>query len=187
MRARGVRDYHDRKVVSFLEEDGERFITPSRSWVATCQEMEAAQDRVSKQAYKSFLPTKERLVQMVKGERITGNTHGVLYPMSQSVVRLGRKNARIDEGYNEVALLNREEVEGRYGGKIEVVDSVCHGEAFAVVINNTSEAIKLPAGTLQMAVRPAISIPTVMKVTETGARDRRRRGRQRGAGGRLGR
>ena len=173
MRARGVRDYHDRKVVSFQEESGERFITPSRSWVATCQEMGEVWEKTAKKAYKPFLPTRERLVQMVKGERTTGNIHGVLYPHTQSVVRLGRKNARIDEGYNEVALVNREEVEGWYGGKIEVVDSVCHGEAFAVVINTTSEVIKLPAGTLLMAIRPAINIPTVVKTRENGGEGER--------------
>ena len=169
MRKKGMRDYHDCQVVSLMDEDGQRFITPSRSWISTCREMEESEDRAVKHAYKGFLPSRERLVQMVMGERLTGNTQGILYPKTQSVVRLGRKNARIDEGYNEVALVNRQEIEDLFGGKVEVVDSVCQGEAFAVVINYSNEAIKLPAGTLSIVVRPAISLPTLLNAEQVRA------------------
>ena len=169
MRKKGMRDYHDCQVVSLMDEDGQRFITPSRSWISTCRKMEESEDRAVKHAYKGFLPSRERLVQMVMGERLTGNTQGILYPKTQSVVRLGRKNARIDEGYNEVALVNRQEIEDLFGGKVEVVDSVCQGEAFAVVINYSNEAIKLPAGTLSIVVRPAISLPTLLNAEQVRA------------------
>ena len=74
-------------------------------------------------------------------------------------MRLGRKNCRIDEGINEVALVNAEEVVEEYGQMITVLDCINDGEAFIVVRNNVDKALSLPAGMLKLSITPTITLP----------------------------
>jgi exodeoxyribonuclease III len=99
---------------------------------------------------------------MIRGERRTINMPTVLYPGRDTVVRVGRHNARVDEGYNEVVALNGEEVMEQYKGWVVVMDSVSNGEAFIIVRNNSEQAISLPAGTLNIAIRPTICLPRIL-------------------------
>ena len=82
------------------------------------------------------------------------------------MVRIGRHNARVDEGYNQIVCLNHEEVATTYGGWVQVIDSMAHGEASIIVRNNSEQPLRLPAGFISIAVQPAIEIPRAMSATE---------------------
>jgi hypothetical protein len=161
MRRYDLLDYHRNKVLS-LNISGGRYMTGSTSWLVAATEMTQIANPKIKKAYKAFCPTRERLSNMIRGERRTINMPTVLYPGRDTVVRVGRHNARVDEGYNEVIALNGEEVMGQYKGWVVVMDSVSNGEAFIIVRNNSEQAISLPAGTLNIAIRPAICLPRIL-------------------------
>ena len=167
MRSYDLVDYHSNKTLSMrLGPAGERHITKSVSWLVAVTEMGLLENPKIKKAYRDFLPTADRLAQMVKGERKTINMPAVLYPGRDNVVRVGRHNARVDEGYNEVVVLNREEVNSQYGNWLVVMDSVANGEGFIIVRNNSSHAISLAPGALSIAIRPAVCLPRVMTATD---------------------
>ena len=113
MRDADLLDYHRNKVVS-MELGTDRMVTPSTSWLAATSEIAELTDPRLKKAYKDFVPSHSRLSNMIRGERRTINMPAVLYPGRDSVVRIGRHNARIDEGYNEVVALNGRAVEDMY-------------------------------------------------------------------------
>ena len=103
---------------------------------------------------------------MVKGQRVTHNMVAILHPGKDSVVKIGRHNARVDEGYNQIVCLNPEVINSAYGGWVQVIDSMAHGEASIIVRNNSEQSLRLPAGFISIAVRPAIEIPRAMSATE---------------------
>ena len=165
MRGLDVMDYHRNKVVS-MELGTDRMVTPSTSWLAATSEIAALSDPRLKKAYKDFVPSHSRLSNMIRGERRTINMPAVLYPGRDSVVRIGRHNARIDEGYNEVVALNGRAVEDMYGGRIVVIDSVANGEAFIIVRNQSDQAISLASGALDIAIRPAVCLPRILSAAD---------------------
>ncbi len=59
---------------------------------------------------------------MVKGGRNTINLPAVLAPYQMNVVRVARYNACIDEGQNEVSLLNEKEIDEQFGSMITVAN-----------------------------------------------------------------
>ena len=161
MRRYDLLDYHRNKVLS-LRLLGGRYMTQSSSWLVAAGEMTTLQAAKIKKAYKPFCPTRERLSNMIRGERRTINMPTVLYPGKDTIVRVGRHNARVDEGYNEVIAINGSEVMDQYKGWVVVMDSVSNGEAFIIVHNNSEQAISLPAGALDIAIRPAICLPRIL-------------------------
>jgi len=162
MRDWGLLDYHGNRVLSIKMEENERVMTKSTSWLVATAEMAQIKTKAIRKVYKEYIPTADRMSNMVRGEREAINMQAVLYPKKDNVVRIGRHNCRVDEGYNEIALLNNEEVEREYGGRLLVIDSVGQGESFIIVRNLSTQALSLPAGTLKVAVRPAVCIPRVM-------------------------
>ena len=167
MRSYDLVDYHQSKILSLkLGTKGERYVTKSMSWLVAATEMGRLEDPRIKKAYRDFIPTPDRLSNMIKGERKTFNMPAVLYPGRDNIVRVGRHNARVDEGYNEVVVTNMEEVNSLYGSWLVVMDSVANGEGFIIVRNNSSQAISLAPGALQIAVRPAMCLPRVLTATE---------------------
>ena len=134
----------------------------SKSWLVAVSEMAMLEETKLKKIYKPFCSNRERLMNMVKGERLTINMSTVLYPGQDTVVRVGRHNARVDEGYNEVVALNASDIEEQYKGWVVVMDSVANGEAFIIVRNNAEQAISLPAGALTIAIRPAVCLPRIL-------------------------
>ena len=167
MRRYGLMDHHDNKTLSMRlgDEGGPRYLTKSTSWLVAVAEMGGISDPRLKKVYKEFVPTPERLANMVKGERHTINMPAVLYPGRDNIVRIGRHNARVDEGHNEVVVLNRDAVAARYGDWLVVMDSVANGEAFIIVRNNSTSAINLAPGALEIAIRPAVCLPCISAVS----------------------
>jgi hypothetical protein len=47
-------------------------------------------------------------------------------------------------------------------GWVVEMDSVSKGEAFIIVRNNSEQAISLPAGTLNITIRPIICLPRIL-------------------------
>jgi hypothetical protein len=117
-------------------------------------------------AYRPFLPSKERLTNMVVGGRETINMPAILYPGKDNVVRVGRHNARVDEGYNEVLVENLEEFALTYGEWVVPIECVTNGEAFIIVRNNADKPIRLIPGALKLSVRPSVSMPRVVAPRE---------------------
>ena len=165
MRGYDLVDYHRNKTLSLKLEE-QRYVTKSMSWLVASAEMAQQSDKAVRKLYKSFCPTKERLINMVRGERRTINLPTALYPGRDTVVRVGRHNARIDEGYNQIVALNGEAVAERYRGWVTVIDSVANGEAFIIVRNNSTHALSLPAGIIEIAVRPALCLPRIIAPSE---------------------
>ena len=161
MRGHKLLDYHHNKVLSLIVE-GQRFMMQSKSWLVAVSEMALLEESKLKRMYKPFCPNRERLINMVKGERLTINMPTILYPGQDTVVRVGRHNARVDEGYNEVVALNASDIEDQYKGWVIVMDSVANGEAYIIVRNNAEQAISLPAGALKIAIRPAVCLPRIL-------------------------
>jgi len=158
MRDAGLLDYHDQKTLS-VRLEGQRFITPSCSWLAATMEMGTEVTGKALKAYRPFLPSKERLTNMVVGGRQTINMPAILYPGKDNVVRVGRHNARVDEGYNEVLVENLEEFALTYGEWVVPIECVTNGEAFIIVRNNADKPIRLIPGALKLSVRPSVSMP----------------------------
>jgi exodeoxyribonuclease III len=165
MRDAGLLDYHDQKTLS-VKLDGERFITPSRSWLAATMEMGMEVTGKAVKVYKPFIPSKERLSNMVVGGRKTINMPAILYPGRDNVVRVGRHNARVDEGYNEVLVENLEEFSLAYGGWVVPIECITNGEAFIIVRNNADKPIRLTPGALTLSVKPTVAMPTVVAPRE---------------------
>jgi exodeoxyribonuclease III len=165
MRKAGLLDYHDQKTLS-IRMSGQRYIIPSRSWLAATMEMGTEVEGKALKAYRPFIPSKERLANMVMGSRETINLPAILYPGRDNVVRVGRHNARIDEGYNEVLVENLEEFTWTYGEWVVPIECVTNGEAFIIVRNNAEKAIRLSPGALRLTIRPAVSLPTVVSPRE---------------------
>ena len=93
MRGYDLLDYHANKVVT-MEVAGERVATQSTSWLVAAVEMSEIKDKRWKKVYNDFIPSGDRLTNMVRGERLTHNVPAILYPGKDSVVRIGRHNAR---------------------------------------------------------------------------------------------
>jgi exodeoxyribonuclease III len=167
MREHGLLDYHDKRTLSIKTKKGVRYSTSSMSWMAATAEMKLNEDHRIKAAIKDYLPSKDRLSNMVAGERRTINLPAVLYPGRDNVVRVGRQNAKIDEGYNTVVLDNEKEIYEEYGHSLTVIESVSNGEAFVVVRNNSTLAIRIPAGKFALKVIPAICLPSISTSEET--------------------
>lgn len=165
MRGYDLLDYHRNKVLS-LKIENRRVVTVSSSWLVASTQMALINEPRLKKAYKPFCPSKERLANMIRGERRTTNMGAVLYPGRDSVVRVGRHNARVDEGYNEVVAINAQEVMDQFKGWVITIDSVVNGEAFIIVRNNSEHAISLPAGTLVISIRPALCLPRILTKTD---------------------
>ena len=165
MRGYDLLDYHSNKVVT-MNVKGERVATPSSSWLVAAAEMSELTDKRWRKIYSDFIPSRERLTNMVKGERKTHNVPALLYPGKDSVVRVGRHNARVDEGYNQITCLNPDKVAEVYSGWVQVIDSVANGEATIIVRNNSEQALRLPAGLLEIGVSPVIEIPRAMSALE---------------------
>ena len=169
MRGKGLVDYHDQKMLSLRLDsrpEGPRHMTKSTSWLVAATEMAGIQDSRVRKAYRDFIPTRERLSNMIKGERRAINTPAILYPGRDNIVRVGRHNARVDEGYNEVVVLNREDLESQYGPWIVAMDCVANGEAFVIVRNNSAQPVRLAPGALDIAIRPAVCLPRVLSTKD---------------------
>ena len=132
MRRKDLIDHHKRKTLSLLV-DSERWEMPSMSWLVASSQMKVVVDQPAYHGLKEFIPTKERLVNICHGGRVAHNMSGILTPGRQSVVRLSRHNAQVDEGYNFVEVLNEEEVERTWGNKLIICPSASTGEAFLIV------------------------------------------------------
>ena len=166
MRKFEVIDYHQHKLLSMRLSDGEEYHLPSTSWMMALTQMREDDNPKIRKLYSSYFPTASQMSNMVRGERKTYNLSAVLYPHSDNVVRVGRSNARIDEGNNAVLCLNEQEVEGNYGKSISVIDSICNGESFIIVRNNTMNAIRLNPGVIQVSVKPSLCLPTILQSHE---------------------
>ena len=166
MRQHGLLDYHTQRVLSLKKPKGGRYVTQSTSWMGACADMETQGDARIKPALKHYLPSKDRMTNMVSGGRQTHNTQASLFPGKDNVVRIARHNARIDEGYNSITLVNATEIEEEFGGAITVIESVANGEAFIVVRNNRNQPIQLQPGKLKLQVSPAICLPSIHRESD---------------------
>ena len=158
MRKYHAHDLHERKIMTFKKNE-KTYVVETKSWLASCVQMRESEDKRVVKAVKSFLPSKERLVNMITGGRSTSNVSTPLYPGKGNIVRLARQNARVDEGLNLVDLINEEDIRKEYGDMITVTSCVNTGEAYIVVHNNTSRALSLPGGKLEISVKPIMSLP----------------------------
>jgi hypothetical protein len=102
MREFGLLDYHCNKVLSLKLGDGLRYVTQSTSWLVAAAEMSGLTNDKVRRAYREFIPSLDRLTNMVRGERNGRSIPGILYPGKDNIVRIGRRSARVDEGYSEV-------------------------------------------------------------------------------------
>jgi hypothetical protein len=91
-------DYHAAKTVAMTVEE-KRIILPSTSWMAATMEMRDEAQGKCRKAYVPFLPSQGRLANMVMSGRKTINMAAILYPGRDNIVRVGRHNVRVDEGY----------------------------------------------------------------------------------------
>ena len=145
---RDLIDGHGRKTLSLLLDNNERWQMPSLSWLVTCAQMKLAVEE-NKQLYSPlipFIPSRDLLLSMVKGERSAHNLPGMLAPLRSTVLKVSRHNARVDEGFNDVEVVNAEEILQEWGSKIEVWPSSSTGEAHIVVHNFTDMPMFFPAG-----------------------------------------
>ena len=165
MRRFQVVDHHNLKTLSMVINDQEYHL-PSTSWMIALAQMKEYEAPRIKRLYNSYLPTVHQLTNMIQGERVTYNLASILYPNKDNVVRVGRNNARIDEGYNVVLCTNNEEVKQAFGDAITIIESMCHGESFIIVRNNTMHAIRLNPGIIQIVVRPSVCLPSILQPHE---------------------
>ena len=165
MRNHAVHDLHEKKLLSFKMENGYRYVTESKSWLATCEEMKALENGKVKKAVRGFLPTPARMANMITGGRTSTNVGAALYPGQDNIVRLARQNARVDEGLNQVDLVNVEAIHQEYGRMITVLSCVNNGEAYIVIRNNVEQMLSLPAGKLVISIKPIISLPICRSTT----------------------
>ena len=93
----------------------------------------------------------------------------VLYPGKDNIVRVGRQNARIDEGYNEVLVDNQEEFKQKFGSWLVPIECITNGEAFIIVRNNSSAPVRLNPGVLEISVKPTVALPRVLSAKELAA------------------
>lgn len=161
MRKYKLLDLHHQKSLAFTLPEGDRYMTKSSSWLVASAEMRDNMTRALRKPLGRFAPSKERLTNMVKGSREAFNMYTVLYPGRENVVKVNRKNACIDQGFNVITCSNIDELEKEFGDMITVIDSVSNGEAHVVVRNCTDTALSLPAGRIHVTVTPAISMPVL--------------------------
>ena len=167
MRKYGLLDYHSHKTISLCV-DGRRVILPSTSWMVATMEMREEARGKARKAYTPFLPSQGRLTNMVMGGRKTINMPAILYPGKDNIVRVGRHNARVDEGYNEVLVNNLDEIHRMYGEWIVPIECITNGEAHVIVRNNADQPVRLNPGALELTVRPALTLPRVISQSELG-------------------
>lgn len=161
MRKYNLLDLHKQKKLSLTLPDGFRYLTRSSSWLVASAEMREAMTRPLRKALGRFAPSKERLANMVKGSREAFNMYTVLYPGRDNVVKVNRRNACIDQGFNMISCTNSTELEKEFGDMLVVIDSVSNGESYIIVRNCTDAALSLPAGRIKVLVTPAISMPAI--------------------------
>jgi exodeoxyribonuclease III len=161
MRKFKLLDLHDQKSLAFTLPDGDRMLTKSTSWLIASAEMREAMTKPLRRALGRYAPSRERLTNMVKGTREAFNMYTVLYPGRENVVKVNRRNACIDQGFNTISCVNVDELEEQFGDMIVVIDSVSNGEAYVVVRNCTDAALSLPAGRIRVLVTPVIALPTI--------------------------
>ena len=167
MRKYGLLDYHSHKTISLCV-DGRRVLMPSTSWMVATMEMREEAQGKARKAYTPFLPSQGRLTNMVMGGRKTINMPAILYPGKDNIVRVGRHNARVDEGYNEVLVNNLDEITRMYGEWIIPIECITNGEAHVIVRNNADQPVRLNPGVLELTVRPALTLPRVISQSELG-------------------
>ena len=165
MRKYELLDYHTAKTIS-IKVEGRRVIMPSTSWMVATMEMREEVQGKPRRAYQPFLPSQGRLANMVMGGRQTINMSAILYPGRDNIVRVGRHNARVDEGYNEVLVSNREEFARIYGEWLIPMECITNGEAHVIVRNNADQPVRLNPGVLELTVRPALTLPRVISPSE---------------------
>ena len=161
MRKYDVLDLHSQKLLAFKLPVEGRYAARSSSWLVASAEMRDEMTKTLKKALCRFAPSRERLANMVQGTREAFNMYTVLYPGRENVVKVNRKNACIDQGFNVITCSNLEELEKEFGDMIVVIDSVSNGEAHVVVLNCTDAALSLPAGRIRVMVTPSISMPVI--------------------------
>jgi exodeoxyribonuclease III len=161
MRKYELEDHHSTKTLSMTVR-GCRYLAPSISWLAATGAMGEITDSKLKKAYKPFRPSQERLANIVLGGRKAANLPAILYPGRDNLVRVGRNGARVDEGYNEILVLNGEELAEQYGEWVVPIDCVTNGEAFLIVRNNSDQPVRLSPGVIKIEIRPAVSFPKVV-------------------------
>ena len=159
MRAKECHDLHEKRTFTMKVDEGSRVALPSTSWLAACAQITDCMDNRVLKAVKHLLPSRERMVNMAIGSRDTTNVGTALYPGRGNIVRVARYQARVDEGTNQIDVINTEEVTETYGEMISCTSCVNHGEAFLVVYNNTDRALYLPGGLLKLRVTPVLSLP----------------------------
>jgi hypothetical protein len=90
---------------------------------------------------------------------VAENKHSALAPERDNLVKMQRSNCRIDEGTNELRVINEDKIFEIYGNMITVLPTISHGEAFLIVRNHTDKTLSLPSGQLQVEIIPAVSLP----------------------------
>jgi exodeoxyribonuclease III len=168
MRSHEILDYHRARTLSVRlgGRTGDRYITKSTSWLTATMEMRAETEGKVRKACKGFLPSEERFTNMVMGGRETYNLAAVLYPGRDNLVRVGRHNARVDEGYNEVLVSNLEEFRGKYGDWVVPIECITNGEAYVIIRNNADRPVRLTPGDLRVTVRPSVTLPHILAPSE---------------------
>ena len=167
MRKYDLIDHHEQRVVSMRFGPLDRWQMPSISWMVACAEMRTLIREKQHKALKPFVPSKGRLVHMIKGERLAINLPASLLPHQNNVVRVSRHNAKVDEGFNYIRVTNEKEFYTEYGNMVEVCPSSCNGESYIVIHNYTDHVLSLPAGKLQLAIVPALALPSILTPSST--------------------
>ena len=78
MRGYDLLDYHANKVMT-LKIDGQRVATKSTSWLVAAAEMSELKNKHWRKVYKDFIPSQDRLTNMVRGQRVTHNMAAIFY------------------------------------------------------------------------------------------------------------
>lgn len=84
-------DYHSKKILSMKLGDnaeGPKYVTKSMSWLVAAAEMAGQEDPRYRKVYRDFIPSTNRMANMVKGERQTINMPAVLLPNRDNIVRV---------------------------------------------------------------------------------------------------
>ena len=100
MRKYDLLDHHNQRAISMKLGPNERWQMPSISWLVACAEMRMVAKEKTYKALRPFVPTKERFVNMIRGEREAISLQASLLPHQNNIVRVSRHNAKVDEGLN---------------------------------------------------------------------------------------
>ena len=109
MRKRDLLDDHGRKTLSLLLDNNERWQMPSLSWRVSCAQMKLAVEE-NKEVYAPlipFIPSRNLLSGMVKGERLVYNLPVMLAPRRSTVLKVSRNNARAEVKDRKRKLLSK--------------------------------------------------------------------------------